>query len=125
MPLRTGIDLVEVARLNTLNESVHKRFLKRVFTPLELQQTAEEDQRLAGRFAAKEAAAKALGTGIGPVSFQEIEVGLSENGQPYLNLSGRAREFADKLGLRDWVVSITYTPVYAMAVVIGSGPDPI
>jgi holo-[acyl-carrier protein] synthase len=123
MPLRTGIDLVDVVRLSSLNKKVRKRFLTRVFTPLELAQTAEADERLAGRFAAKEAAAKALGTGIGPVSFQEIEVMLVEDGRPVLKLNGKALELAEKLGLQDWAVSITHTPLYAMAIVIGSGEE--
>ena len=121
--MRTGIDLVDVTRLDSLNENVRKRFLKRVFTPLELEQTREKNERLAGRFAAKEAVAKALGTGIGLVSFQEIEVRLLKDGQPVLNLSGKARVLADELGLKEWEVSITHTPLYAMAVVIGSGED--
>ena len=72
--LAVGIDLVERARVAAVYSRFGERFLRRVFTPGELERAHGQIERLAGRFAAKEACAKALGTGIGQVSWQEIEI---------------------------------------------------
>ncbi|MGB9801236.1 MAG: holo-ACP synthase [Thermanaerothrix sp.] len=74
MALQCGVDLVEIQRLERLDPQIRQRFLRRVFTPLELEEANEDLAVLAGRFAVKEAVAKALGCGIGPISWQEIEV---------------------------------------------------
>jgi holo-[acyl-carrier protein] synthase len=119
--LRTGIDLIEICRLEELDPSIRQRFLERVFTPLELQQAADSLAGLAGRFAAKEAVAKALGTGIGPVSWQEIEITRGAEGQPLLHLSGRALQIAQQLGLETWSISITHNRTTAAAVAVAIG----
>jgi holo-[acyl-carrier protein] synthase len=119
--LRTGIDLIEISRLEELDPSIRQRFLERVFTTLELQQSAKSLPSLAGRFAAKEAVAKALGTGIGTVSWQEIEIGRGEQGEPLLHLSGRALEVARQLGLDTWSISITHNRTTAAAVAVAIG----
>ncbi len=72
--LRSGIDLIEIARLEGIRPEIRERFLRRVFTIQELEDARDSNLHLAGRFAAKEAVAKALGCGIGPVSWQEIEI---------------------------------------------------
>jgi holo-[acyl-carrier protein] synthase len=116
--LRSGIDLVEISRLEGLQAGVRKRFLERVYTPAELEITGDSDQRLAGRFAAKEAVAKALGCGIGPVSWQEIEILQEPSGEPLLVLHGSAQKLADELGLANWSVSISHSALYAVAVAV-------
>ncbi len=122
MALRCGVDLVEIQRLERLDPQIRQRFLRRVFTPLELEEANEDLAVLAGRFAVKEAVAKALGCGIGPISWQEIEVQRGPEGQPLLHLHGRAAERAAALNLREWSVSITHTHTLAMAMVVALGP---
>ena len=119
-PLRSGIDLVEVKRMENLQESIRTRFLERVFTTAELEFARNSDMHLAGRFAAKEAGAKALGSGIGPVSWQEIEILNGPSGEPLLTLHGDAKKMADGLGLEQWTVSISHTREYALAVAVAS-----
>jgi holo-[acyl-carrier protein] synthase len=119
--LRTGIDLIEISRLEELNPSIRQRFLERVFTPLELQQIGTSIPSLTGRFAAKEAVAKALGTGIGAISWQEIEIIRGPEGEPNLTLSGHALEIARELGLETWSISITHNRTTAAAVAVAIG----
>jgi holo-[acyl-carrier protein] synthase len=72
------------------------------------------------RFAAKEAAVKALGTGIGPVSWNEVETLHRPSGEPYLVLHGRAAQIAASLGLVTWAVSLSHSREMAVAVVVAS-----
>jgi holo-[acyl-carrier protein] synthase len=119
-PLRSGIDLVEVKRMALLQESIRTRFMERVFTPAELEYAKNSDMHLAGRFAAKEAVAKALGSGIGPVSWQEIEILNDPGGEPVLHLYGNAEKLAQDMNLQQWSVSISHTTDYAVAVAVAS-----
>ena len=119
--LRTGIDLIEISRLEDLNPSIRQRFLERVFTPLELQQIGTSIPSLTGRFAAKEAVAKALGTGIGAISWQEIEILRGPEGEPNLTLSGHALEISQELRLETWSISITHNRTTAAAVAVAIG----
>ncbi|HEY9076356.1 MAG TPA: holo-ACP synthase [Anaerolineaceae bacterium] len=127
MILRTGIDIVEVARLEKIAGAIRQRFILRVFTPEEIQVCQDDPVRLAGRFAAKEAVAKALGCGISPVGWQSIEILQGKAGEPVLILHGAAQSYAISLGLETWSVSISHTRSYAAAVVValGSNPDRI
>jgi len=123
MILRSGIDLIETNRMASLNPRIRARFLTRVYTPAELDICGTSDTSLSGRFAAKEAVAKALGTGIGPVRWQEIEICNGSQGEPVLHLHGAAQETAARLDLHTWSVSISHTDTHAiaMAVAIGQG----
>jgi len=121
--LRSGIDLVDVERLERLDTAVRERFLQRVFTPLELDETRRDWVSLAGRFAAKEAVAKALGCGIGPVSWREIEIYRGGDGEPLLRLYGKAAERAAALGLQQWSISISHTRTLAIAMAVAIGTD--
>ena len=94
------------------------RFLKRVFTPAELEASAGRAESLAARFAAKEAAAKALGRGIGDVGWLEIEVIGNAKHAPRLKLHGRAARIARRQKLSVWSVSLTHTHEYALAFVV-------
>jgi holo-[acyl-carrier protein] synthase len=124
--VRTGIDLIEVSRLENLNPAIRQRFLQRVFTENELLEntdkaTGEDWASLAGRFAAKEAVAKALGCGIGPVRWQEIEIRRGISGEPVLVLHGAAQIKADEQGLESWSISISHTRAAAAAVAVAIG----
>jgi holo-[acyl-carrier protein] synthase len=131
MNLSSGIDLIEISRIEKALERHGERFLKRIFTEAELAplrskrfQTAQSRviaAELAARFAAKEACSKALGTGIGPVSWKEMEVVNERSGKPVLRLSGRAAQIAGFLGYTTWSVSLTHSRDMAAAVVVCVG----
>jgi holo-[acyl-carrier-protein] synthase len=123
MILQTGIDLVEVERLNQLKQEIRQRFLKRVFTEKELSQAGDSNEHLAGNFAAKEAVSKALGTGIGKVFWRDIEVQHDEQGKPHLFLYGKAAEIAHQQGLDTWSISISHTREHAVAVAVAYGNE--
>lgn len=121
MNLRTGVDLIEIERIKRAIQRYGDRFLKRVFTPQELAEVGENISSLAVRFAAKEATAKALGTGIGDVGWQEIEILRGPSRQPNLYLHGRASELANRLELETWSLSLTHNQRHAIAVVVALG----
>ena len=118
MELRTGVDVVEIERFDRLNPAIKARFLKRVFTPQELETCGSSIASLAGRFAVKEAVAKALQTGIGPVSWQDIETVEGPAGEPVLTLHGGAARLAEQMALTHWSISISHTATIAVAVAI-------
>lgn len=126
MVLRTGVDLIELDRVGEVVSRHGKRYLERIYTAAELEQSHANTQYLAGRFAAKEAVAKALGTGIGDVGWLEIEILGDEQNAPTLNLSGAAARRAESLGLVEWSVSISHSMTHAVAfaVAIGGGEAP-
>jgi len=119
--LLLGLDLTEVDRVAAVLERHGERFLERVFRPGEIR-TARRHPRafaehVAGRFAAKEAAMKALGLGWRGIAFREIEVGRDGRGKPRLAFHGRALERAQALEVRLTEVSITHGRDVAAAVV--------
>ena len=122
--IRTGIDMIEVERFRSQSPEIRARFIQRVFTEAEQAYCGENDQHLAGRFAAKEAVAKALGTGIGAVVWQDIEILNDEAGMPVLHLHGEAADRAERLGLTQWSVSITHLREYAAAAAAAIGEAP-
>ncbi len=119
--LRTGVDLIEISRIEEVVARHGKRYLERIYTPAELEQFGREAESLAGRFAAKEAVAKALGCGIGAVSWKEIEVLGDEQNAPGLTLYGAAAQKAKELGLQTWSVSISHSMSHAVAFVVAAG----
>lgn len=119
--LRSGIDLIEIARLENIQPTIRARFLKRVYTSRELDEANGSLTSLAGRFAAKEAVAKALGCGIGPVKWQEIEIRRQASGEPQLELHGAAHRFAEEAGLVNWSVSISHDGTHAVALAVAAG----
>jgi holo-[acyl-carrier protein] synthase len=121
MILKTGIDLIEIERIQGVLERHGERFLKRVYTELEILQCRGRAEALAVCFAAKEAASKALGTGIGPISWREVEILHKWSGEPYLVLHGSAEKMAKKLGLTNWAVSLSHSRENAIAVVVVTG----
>jgi holo-[acyl-carrier protein] synthase len=121
MALKTGIDIIEIPRIQAALNRHGDRFLQRVFTPNEVAECRGRTDALAARFAAKEATTKALGTGIGPVSWREVETLHKRSGEPYLVLHGRAEQVAKYLGLTNWAVSLSHSRDNAIAVVVASG----
>jgi holo-[acyl-carrier protein] synthase len=124
--LVSGVDLVEIARVEAALRRYGPRFLARVFTPAEVAYAGGRADQLATRFAAKEAAAKALGCGLtalagGGVAWREIEVLPGPGGRPALALHGAAAAQAAALGVRDCALSLSHTRELAVAFVVMSG----
>jgi holo-[acyl-carrier protein] synthase len=119
--LRTGVDMIEVARIRRAAERHGERFYRRFFTQAECDYCRGRYTALAARFAAKEAVAKALGTGIGDVRWVEIEIVQNERGKPTIQLHGAAAALAAQSGLTEWALSLTHTQDEAIAFVIASG----
>jgi holo-[acyl-carrier protein] synthase len=122
MVLGLGTDLIETERMQASIDRFGERFLERVFTSGEIAYCVRKKQAaesFAARFAAKEAGAKALGTGISHgVSWKEIEVTREPGHRPMLHFSGRAAELAEAMGVRRIQLSLTHSRGLAMAVVI-------
>jgi holo-[acyl-carrier protein] synthase len=116
--VRAGIDRVELDEFRRTMDVAGQPFIKRIYTPQEIAFCAGRMDRLATRFAAKEAAAKVLGTGIRGIGWQEIEVMNSREGEPQVRLHGRARDRAAHLGITSIGVSLTHTSVAAEAFVV-------
>ncbi len=122
MIVGTGIDIAEVPRIAASIERFGDRFLRRVFTEGEIrycESKANRAERYAARFAAKEAAMKALGTGWNNgVRWRDVEVCRQPGGRPTITFHGTAAEFAAKLGAARVALSLTHTAELAMAQVI-------
>lgn len=122
MIVGTGVDITEVARIRAALERFGSRFLGRVFTPAEVRyctSKANPAERLAARFAAKEAGMKALGTGLRHgITWHDVEVVRQPGSRPVLRFSGRAAEFATRLGCNRTHLSLSHTAEQAMAFVI-------
>jgi len=125
--LGIGVDLVEVARLEQSMERQGERFLRRIFTESEIVYCGamkSPGPNYAARFAAKEAVAKAFGTGLGAqVGLLDIEVRRKASGEPYIVLHGEAAKLARRRGVRHILVSLSHTANYAVAQVLLSGSE--
>jgi len=121
--LRTGVDLIEIARIVEAEARHGFRFLSRVFTPAEQSLYGGRTESLAVRFAAKEAVAKALGTGIWRerVAWTDIEILRAPTGEPLLLLHNAAAEHAAARGIREWSLSLSHDRTHAIAFVVGVG----
>ncbi len=122
MIIGSGIDLTEIGRIQQSVDRFGNRFLDRVYTGAEKAyclRKRKSAESLAARFAAKEAGAKALGTGISHgVSWLEIEVVREPSGRPTIRFHGRAAEIAAHLGVTHAALSLTHTADLAMASVV-------
>ena len=122
MIIGSGIDLVEIGRIQQSMDRYGRRFLDRVYTSGEQEyclRKRKSAESFAARFAAKEAGAKALGTGISfGVSWLEFEVVRERGGRPTLRFHGRAAQIAALLGVARAALSITHTAELAMASVV-------
>ncbi len=120
--LHTGIDLIEIARMQTTIAQYGARFLNRVFSAEELAYCAGRAHQLAARFAAKEAIAKVLGVGIqhpDGVAWNEIQVIAGARGKPDVQLKGKAAQRARQLNLTHIAISLSHTHEHAIAMAIG------
>ena len=113
-----GVDIIKTTRIAESVARFGERFLRRVYTNQELAYCNGRLGSLAARWAAKEAVAKALGTGIGDVSWQEIEVVNDDKLCPSIILHGAAADLADELGITEIAVSLSHTANYAVAFVV-------
>ncbi len=122
MIVGTGIDIIEVPRVAHSIERFGRRFTERVFTKAEIrycESKVNKAERYAARFAAKEAALKAIGTGWRRgVAWQDVEIGHEPGGRPTISFSGHAAEFAARLGMKRASLSVSHTREYAVAQVI-------
>jgi holo-[acyl-carrier protein] synthase len=122
MLIGTGVDLIEVERIARSIERYGERFLRRVYTDQEIAYCSRKRsgaESFAARLAAKEAGAKALGTGISRgVTWNEFQVVRERGGRPVLELRGRAELLANELGVRTISLSLTHTSSLAMATVM-------
>ena len=120
--LTTGVDIIEVDRVESAVARRGERFLQRVYTDAELALYRDHIPELAVRFAGKEAAMKALGTGIRGIGWREIEILPNRRGKPLVFLHGRAKERARRLGIGELAISLSHTKEYAVASVVGGAP---
>jgi len=121
--LATGVDLVDISRIERLLHSFGEKFLARVYTPEEVLYSRGRPAELAARFAAKEAVAKALGVGVrilspAGIGWHEVETLNETGGKPYVILHGRARALAEAQGLTEWAVSLSHDGGLAIAFVV-------
>ncbi len=116
-----GIDAADIPRIARAIERWGQPFLDRVYTPAEQAYCRGMAQRLAGRFAAKEAISKVLGTGIGAIRWREMEILPDPRGKPIVYLHGQAADTAGRLGLGPISVSITHTGDLALAFALALG----
>ncbi len=118
--LTTGVDMIEIARIERGIDRHGQRFLDRFFTEREQVYCNGRFDSFAGRFAVKEAVGKALGTGIGDIRWVDVEIVNDERGRPELVLHGAARTLADKLGLAEWSISLSHTNTHAIGFVVAT-----
>jgi holo-[acyl-carrier protein] synthase len=120
--LGTGIDIIEVERIEASYEKFGDRFLNRILVPGEIEYCLSHKKPgpfLAARFAAKEAISKAFGTGIGAqLSWQDMEVKRKESGEPYVVLHGDGAELMKKRGARVMHLTLSHTEKHATAMAI-------
>jgi len=117
-----GTDIIEISRIENMSEKMRDKLAHRVLIPVEYEKYKSLKNPalfLAKRWAGKEAASKALGTGIASgVSFQHIEITSLSSGQPQLKLTERAQEIAVELGAQSWLISLADETLYATAFVV-------
>ena len=119
----TGIDIIEIDRIQNVLSQYGNRFLNKIFTPDEIQYCRGRSPNLAGRFAAKEATMKALKTGTRGVSWKDIEVIRASNGAPSIKLYNRELAWSESLGVSSLSISFSHSRDYAVASVIASSKE--
>ena len=117
--LITGVDIIEIARINHVLKCYGLRFLKSIYTEEERLYCRGRAPQLASRFAAKEAVMKALGTGIRGVGWKEIEVKRERGHAPFIKLHGRALKRSKLIGLANLALSLSHSREFAVASVVG------
>jgi len=120
----SGIDLVEIARFRELKPEIWDRFARRVFTEEERAYIGNSFERAAGIFSAKESIAKALGCGIGIITWQDMSISHGEAGNPQVELRKGAADLALQQGITSWSISISHTQTIACAVAVAIKQTP-
>jgi len=121
MVLGVGVDILKIDKLNIDYLSNNDPFVCKVYTPKEQEQAMLREDPLnyfATRFAGKEAVYKALNWNGEYITFLDIEILNHENGQPYVTLDGKVKEYANKLGISEVLISLSYDTEYAIAYAI-------
>lgn len=118
--LTTGVDMIEVARIERAIERHGDRFFNRFFTSQEQTHCGGRATSLAGRFAVKEAVAKALGTGVGDFNWTDVEVVCNGRGKPELHLHNKAQALAAAQGLHHWSISLSHTATHAIGFAVAT-----
>ncbi len=125
MKIYNGIDLVQCSRIAAMLEKHQEHFTNKIYTAAEMEYANKHRnpiERLAGRFAVKEAVLKMLGTGLrDKINWTDIETVNNVDGQPLVILHNRAREIAGQLGIGQICISITHTAELAMASAVAIG----
>ena len=121
MILKNGVDIIEISRIEKAYGRFGHRFLQHVYTEREVLESQGRAEVLAVQFAAKEAVTKALGTGIGPVGWKDVETLHRPSGEPFIILHGRGKKVADYLGLTTWAVSLSHSREFGVAMVVATG----
>ena len=116
-----GVDIVEIARIKKVIEGRGDKLLKRLFTQRELEVMSKKHETIAGRFAAKEAVVKALGVGIGIISWKDIEIIKDKLGKPRVYLTGAALRRRKTMGIIKIHLSISHSKSQAVAYVVAEG----
>lgn len=117
--LVTGVDIIEIGRVERVHAQYGERFLRRIYTDAEIAYCRGRAPQLASRFAAKEAVMKLLGTGVRGVRWRDIEVARARGQAPHIRLRGTATARAERIGLTDIALSLSHSREYAVASVIG------
>ncbi len=124
--IRTGVDLVQVSRIEKILKSKRDSFLNRIFTQAEIDyidKNAGNPKTIAGLYASKEAISKALGSGIGQVSWKDMEIDHDSKGKPHVNLASKLDSLLDDLHINTVDLSISHDGDYAVAFVVGYKSD--
>src|SRR5699024_4849647 len=118
--LTTGVDIVQINRIEKILDTKRDRFYERIFTKKEIKyiEKRQNVKTIAGLFAAKEAISKALGTGIGKIGWQDIEITHSERGEPLVHMLSKLKEELVKQNLNSIEISISHEKEYAIAFAI-------
>lgn len=118
-----GTDIVEIARIAKMIERHADSFINRIYTTDEIrycQKRKHCNEAFAGRWAAKEAIMKVLGTGfVKGIGWLDIEILNEKSGQPFVNIRGGAGEYAEKIGIDEFLITISHCKAYATATAIG------
>ncbi|MCF6097184.1 holo-ACP synthase [Thermovorax subterraneus] len=122
--MEIGVDIIEIKRIKRAVKN--ENFIRKIFTKEEINSIKQKKGEIlcryvAGRFAAKEAVSKVLGTGIGYVRWKDIEILSDESGKPTVRLSGRALELAESRGFTRLLISISHCGDYAVAFSMAEG----
>lgn len=120
--MRTGVDIVKNIRIKSILDKYGDKFLNRLFTPKEKEYILNRNKdfkTISGMFAGKEAISKVIGTGIGELSWKDIEILHNESGRPYVNISRNLGDMLNSLELKEIDISISHEEEFSIAFAIG------